>query len=113
MENQQLDGITTLNCRLRHLHLSWVVLIFGFVCPQIHAVSWFPFGPDGGSARAFAADPQDHAHLYLGAANGWIYQSHDGGKKWERLARVGKRDDLVIDNIVVDLADPKHLVVGA
>ena len=102
-----------MNCRLRHLHLSWVVLIFGFVCPQIHAVSWFPFGPDGGSARAFAADPQDHAHLYLGAANGWIYQSHDGGKKWERLARVGKRDDLVIDNILVDPADPKHLVVGA
>ena len=79
----------------------------------MHAVSWFPFGPDGGSARSFAADPQDHAHLYLGAANGWIYQSRDGGKTWTRLARVGNRDDLVIDNILVDPADPKHLVVGA
>ena len=102
-----------MNYRLRRLHRLWVVLIFGFVCPQIHAVSWFPFGPDGGSARAFAADPRDHAHLYLGAANGWIYQSRDGGKKWERLARVGNRDDLVIDSILVDPADPKHLAVGA
>ncbi len=95
------------------LYRLCIVLIFGFVCPQIHAVSWFPFGPDGGSARAFAADPRDHAHLYLGAANGWIYQSRDGGKKWERLARVGDRDDLVIDSILVDPANPKHLAVGA
>ncbi len=85
----------------------------GSLCPAAHAVSWFAFGPDGGSARAFAADPRDAAHLYLGAANGWIYQSRDGGRKWERLARVGKRDDLVIDNILVDPADPRHLVVGA
>ncbi len=79
----------------------------------MNAVSWFPFGPDGGDARAFAADPSDHAHLYLGTANGWIYQSRDGGQKWQRLARVGKRDDLVIRHILVDPADPKHLVVGA
>ena len=74
---------------------------------------WFPFGPDGGDARAFAADPQDHLHLYLGTTNGWIYQSHDGGKKWARLASVGKRDDLVLDNILIDPSDPKHIVVGA
>ncbi|HEY4379681.1 MAG TPA: hypothetical protein VGN01_05005 [Acidobacteriaceae bacterium] len=107
------NGTTPLNRRPRPLCRIWILLIFGFVCPQIHAVSWFPFGPDGGSARAFEADPRDHAHLYLGAANGWIYQSRDGGKKWERLARVGNRDDLVIDSILVDPADPKHLAVGA
>jgi len=90
-----------------------MVLILGFICPQMHAVSWFPEGPDGGSARSFAADPQNHAHLYLGAANGWIYQSQDGGTTWARLARVGNRDDLIIDNILVDPANPKHLVVGA
>ncbi|MGD0798188.1 MAG: hypothetical protein ABR910_10730 [Acidobacteriaceae bacterium] len=88
-------------------------MVFGLACRQVHAVSWFPFGPDGGDARAFAADPKDLAHLYLGAANGWIYQSRDGGRSWERLARVGQRDDLVIDNILVDPADAKHLVVGA
>ena len=79
----------------------------------MHAVSWFPFGPDGGDAKAFAADPRDHAHLFLGAANGWIFQSWNGDQKWERLARVGKRDDLVIRHILVDPADSKHLVVGA
>jgi photosystem II stability/assembly factor-like uncharacterized protein len=97
---------------LRRLYRLWIVLVFGFSCPQIHAVSWFPFGPDGGSARSFAADPQDHSHLYLGAANGYVYQSRDGGKTWARLARIGNRDDLVVDNILIDPADPKHLVVG-
>jgi photosystem II stability/assembly factor-like uncharacterized protein len=78
-----------------------------------HAVPWLPFGPDGGDARSLAADPHDHLHLYLGTANGWIYDSHDGGKSWGRLARVGKRDDLALDNIVIDGADAKHIVVGA
>jgi photosystem II stability/assembly factor-like uncharacterized protein len=83
------------------------------VCPPARAVSWFPFGPDGGSARAFAADPLDHAHLYLGAANGWVYESRDGGKSWKRLARMDNRDDLVIKKILVDAADPKHLLTAA
>jgi photosystem II stability/assembly factor-like uncharacterized protein len=90
-----------------------IVCLLGLLCPQVHAALWFPFGPDGGDARAFAADPKDPAHLYLGAANGWIYQSHDAGRSWERMARIGQRDDLVIDNILVDPADTKHLVVGA
>jgi photosystem II stability/assembly factor-like uncharacterized protein len=102
-----------LNCKLRRFHLLGIALLLGLVCPQIHAVSWFQFGPDGGSARSFAADPGNHLHLYLGAANGCIYQSQDGGKTWVRLARIGDRDDLVIDNILVDPANPKHLVVGA
>jgi photosystem II stability/assembly factor-like uncharacterized protein len=102
-----------LNCRLRRLNLPFVVLVFGFSCLRAYAVSWFPFGPDGGDVRSFAADPRDHAHLYLGAANGWIYQSQDGGHKWARLARVGNRDDLVVRHILVDPASPSHLVVGA
>ncbi len=52
-------------------------------------------------------------HLYLGAANGWMFESRDGGKTWKRLAQVGNRDDLVLDNIVVDPTDPRHIVVGA
>ncbi|MEO6802253.1 MAG: hypothetical protein ABI197_03300, partial [Granulicella sp.] len=76
-------------------------------------MSWFPFGPDGGSARSFAADPHDPAHLYLGTATGSIYESHNDGREWKRLARVGRRDDLVLDNIVVDAKDSKHILVGA
>jgi len=74
---------------------------------------WVPNGPDGGDARAFASDPGDHNHIYLGTVSGMIYDTHDGGKSWTRLARVGKRDDLVIDNIIVDPADSKHVLVGA
>ncbi len=78
-----------------------------------YALSWFPFGPDGGDARAFAADPRDHDHLYLGTTNGWIYETRNGGANWTRVARVGKRDDLVLDNIVIDPTDSKHILVGA
>jgi len=102
-----------LNCRFHRIYILSIALAFALVCPQMHAVSWFPFGPDGGSARSIAADPRDHAHLYLGAANGWVYESHDEGNQWVRLARIGNRDDLVIDHILVDPLNTKHLVVGA
>ncbi len=58
-------------------------------------------------------DPADHTHLYLGTVNGWIYESRDTGATWRRLARVAKRDDLVLDSIVVDAGNPRHLIVGA
>ncbi len=77
------------------------------------AANWLPFGPDGGSARRVVADPSDHTHLYLGTANGWLYDSHNTGETWKRLARVDKRDDLVLDSVIVDAKNPKHLVVGA
>jgi photosystem II stability/assembly factor-like uncharacterized protein len=88
-------------------------LLFALSCFPLYAVNWLPFGPDGGDARAFAADPQDHSHLYLGTATGWIYESRNGGADWKRLAWIGKRDDLALDSIVVDSSNPKHVLVGA
>ncbi len=102
-----------MNFRKRsHAALWGLPLLFLFSLPS-GAVRWLPFGPDGGDARALAYDSADHQHLYLGTVNGWIYESHDGGAAWKRLARMSGRDDLVIDNIVVDAANPKHLTVGA
>lgn len=95
------------------LHLLAPALLLFSVVSPLHAAPWLPLGPDGGDARRMASDQRDHTHLYLGAANGWIYESHNSGAAWKRLARVGKRDDLVIDSIVVDAGDPKHLTVGA
>ncbi|HEY0263325.1 MAG TPA: hypothetical protein VGC07_02265 [Granulicella sp.] len=77
------------------------------------AVSWFPFGPDGGDSRSLAADPHDAKHIYLGTATGTIYESHDGGQEWKRLTRIERRDDLVLDNIVIDQNDARHIIVGA
>ncbi len=76
-------------------------------------MDWLPFGPDGGDARAFAVDPANHAHLYLGTATGWMYETRNGGGDWKRLASVGKRDDLVLDSIVIDRTNSKHILVGA
>ncbi len=90
-------------------HLPLLALLLNVSAAQS---PWLPYGPDGGDARAFASDPKDHDHVYLGTVSGTIYDSHDGGHTWKRLARVGKRDDLVLDNIVVDATNPNHVLVG-
>jgi photosystem II stability/assembly factor-like uncharacterized protein len=99
-----------LRSHLRSLCL--LLLVAGFTLNGF-ALSWFPFGPDGGDARAFAPDPRDHNHLYLGTVDGWIYESYNGGELWKRLARLGHRDDLAVDNIVVDPLDSKHIFAAA
>lgn len=76
------------------------------------ALAWQPIGPDGGDARSFATDPANPRHIYLGTLNSWIYQSEDGGQKWERLSKVGSADDLVVDSITADSVDPRTLVAG-
>ncbi len=102
-------------CRgLAHIRTVFLMLVLPcFFSLRAFAVEWLPFGPYGGSARSFAVDPNDPKHIYLGTAYGWIYDSQDGGSSWKRLARVGKRDDLVLDHIEVDRSDAKHLLVGA
>ncbi len=89
------------------------MLLAGIGSSSAHASTWLPFGPDGGDARRIVPDPGNPAHLYLGTVNGWIYESRDTGASWHRLARVAKRDDLVLDSIVVDASNPRHLIVGA
>ncbi|MFP5231693.1 MAG: WD40/YVTN/BNR-like repeat-containing protein [Acidobacteriota bacterium] len=91
------------------------VLVFGCTACTIpiHALRWFPLGPYGGDARSFAADPNNSKHLYLGTANGWVYDSQDGGVTWRRLGEVGNRSDLIIDHILTDARNPQRLVVGA
>jgi photosystem II stability/assembly factor-like uncharacterized protein len=95
------------------LQITGVALLTALLCVGLNAATWLPFGPDGGDARAFAADPHDHSHLYLGTLTGWIYESHDDGVSWKRLSWIGKRNNLALDSIVVDAANPKHILVGA
>ena len=95
------------------LRLACGVLAAGLFGSAARAATWFPLGPFGGSARSLAADPADSRHLFLGTATGWVYDSHDGGVQWNRVAQIAKRNDLVIDHIVVDTQNPKRLVIGA
>jgi photosystem II stability/assembly factor-like uncharacterized protein len=78
-----------------------------------HAVAWFPLGPYGGDARSFAVDPHDSKHLYLGTETGWLYQSHDDGSTWARVAQVDGHNDLVIDHIILDANAPEHIILSA
>ncbi len=93
--------------------LGCSVLAAGLMCGAAQAATWFPLGPFGGSARSLATDPADSRHIFLGTATGWIYDSRDGGEHWTRVSQISKRNDLVIDHIVVDHENPKRLIVGA
>ena len=73
---------------------------------------WSPTGPDGGDARRFAFSAADPDRIYLGTTDSWIYVSSDGGSSWSRLAKLGTRDDLVVDSLVVDRTDPRTLYAG-
>jgi photosystem II stability/assembly factor-like uncharacterized protein len=67
----------------------------------------------GGDARAFAAVPGEPHHLYLGTTNSWLYESVDGGASWRRLSKLDVSDDLVVDHIVVDAANPGTVFAAA
>jgi photosystem II stability/assembly factor-like uncharacterized protein len=91
--------------------LSFTILSSSFA---LASSEWKPIGPEGGDARAFAADPTNPSHLYLGTVSGWMYDSTDDGAHWQQLAQVvADRDDLVLDNILVDPLHPSTLLVGA
>jgi photosystem II stability/assembly factor-like uncharacterized protein len=75
--------------------------------------SWNAIGPMGGDARAFAAAPGEPHHLYLGTTNSWVYESTDGGVNWRRLSKLDASDDLVVDHIVVDAANPGTVFAAA
>lgn len=100
--------------KLRQIVFLSVSILLGF--SGFNAFSevpnWLPVGPNGGDARSFTADPSNSQHLYLGTTTSWIYQSNDGGSNWQRLARLGKSDDLVVDSLLVDSSDQKTLFAG-
>jgi photosystem II stability/assembly factor-like uncharacterized protein len=100
-------------CRRVRLALAIPTLILAMAAqPSPSQTLWNAVGPAGGDARAFAAVPGHPDHLYLGTLSSWLYESRDGGASWHRLARIGTSDGLILDNIVVDAADPATLYVA-
>jgi photosystem II stability/assembly factor-like uncharacterized protein len=59
------------------------------------------------------AVPNHPEHLYLGTTNSWIYESIDRGASWIRLGKLDDADDLVLDHIIVNPANPANLLVAA
>jgi photosystem II stability/assembly factor-like uncharacterized protein len=110
-----------MNCpRLRLDFSSWsglfalAAFLFLFAVPGLPAQgAWSAVGPAGGDARAIAAVPGEPDHLYLGSTNSWIYESVDRGASWHRLARLDPADDLILDHIVVDQANPATVYAAA
>jgi photosystem II stability/assembly factor-like uncharacterized protein len=90
------------------------ILVIATLFPRLPAQAfWSAVGPAGGDARSFAAVVGQPNHLYLGTLDSWIYESLDRGASWRRLAKLGRSDDMVIDNIVVDEANPATVYVAA
>ncbi len=65
--------------RLSTLFTLLLVLVLPSSWSHAAGSDWLPYGPDGGDARTIAADPHNKEHLYLGTANGWIYESNNAG----------------------------------
>jgi hypothetical protein len=90
-----------------------LLVLFLFAVPGMKAQAyWSALGPAGGDARAFAAVPGQPHHLYLGTTNSWLYESLDGGVSWHRLSKLDSADDLILDHIVVDKANPATIYVA-
>ena len=77
------------------------------------AGQWTALGPDGGDVRSLNFDPSNPDRIYLGTSTGTLFLSSDGGHNWSRLAHLGNDDDSVLDHIVIDPQNPKHIYVSA
>ncbi len=66
------------------------------------AQNWIPVGAPGGNVRALAADPRDPQRVYLGASDGILYRSDNGGAQWRRLGPELPLRGCSLDEIVVD-----------
>ena len=100
-------------CQRRVLAPIVSVLLLAFPVAWLPAQAvWNSVGPAGGDARTLTAVPGQPNHLYLGATNSWIYETLDQGASWHRLFRVEPSEELVLDNVLVDAANPAVLYAG-
>jgi photosystem II stability/assembly factor-like uncharacterized protein len=70
------------------------------LCLPAWAQQWKPLGPDGGDVRSLARDPHSPDRILLGTSAGQIYQSTDGGANWARFAKLGEKNDYVLDRVI-------------
>ena len=73
------------------------------------AAPWSLAGPTniGGRVTALMTHPNDPSRLWLGAANGGVWTTPDGGKTWSALWE--QQDSLAIGALALNPANPKIL----
>lgn len=88
------------------MHMKRALLILAataLTCASaIQAQVWRQAGPPGGTVISLAADPSNPAKLFLGTADGHVFDSTDEGEHWQILSRIGTGQDDVITHIIVD-----------
>ena len=91
-----------------------VILLLLLAVQRLTAqAAWNAVGPAGGDARSFEAVPGQPNHIYMGTTNSWLYESTDRGASWHRLSKLDASDDLILDHILVDTANPATVYVAA
>jgi photosystem II stability/assembly factor-like uncharacterized protein len=91
---------------------SLMLLMVVFCAVGCWAAQWAVLGPDGGDVRSLGYDPHNPDRIFLGTGTGTIFLSSDDGHSWSRFAHLGG-DDYVLDHIIIDPQNPKHIYVSA
>lgn len=69
-------------------------------------------GPSGGDVRSLVIHPANPSQLYLGTADGQLFQSQNGGENWARISPGLDRRELVLDSIAFDASNPDTIYVA-
>lgn len=68
------------------------------------------FNPVSGRVTALAVDPTNSNVVYLGAAEGGVWKTTDGGKTWTSLT--DNQASLAVGSIAIDPENPQTIYVG-
>ncbi len=69
-------------------------------------------GPFGGDVTAIAIDPRDADRILLGASDGQVFRSTDGGSVWRRIRPGIKAPGSVVTVILFDVEKPGVIYAG-
>jgi photosystem II stability/assembly factor-like uncharacterized protein len=68
------------------------------------------YGTFVGAVQAVVTDPVDPKTIYVGAVNGGVWVTHDGGTSWKPLT--DKQASISIASLVLDPINSKNLLAG-
>jgi uncharacterized protein (TIGR03437 family) len=106
--------------RANHQQPLATAAIDGSLASALDAATWTSIGPKptdlsstyvtAGRVNAIAIDPRDNNVVYIGAAEGGVWKTTDGGINWKPLT--DDQASLASGAIVIDPANPDTVYVG-